>query len=43
MANTQMYVLDDNLKVVPIGVAGELYIAGDGVGKGYLNKEDITK
>ena len=43
IANTQMYVLDDNLKVVPIGVAGELYIAGDGVGKGYLNKEEITK
>ena len=41
--NTQMYILDKNLKIVPIGVAGELYIAGDGVGKGYLNKEDITK
>ena len=43
LANTQTYILDKNLKVVPIGVAGELYIAGDGVGKGYLNREDITK
>ena len=43
LANTQVYILDKNLKMVPIGVAGELYIAGDGVGKGYLNREDITK
>jgi len=43
LGNTQMYILDKNLKIVPIGVAGELYIAGDGVGKGYLNREDITK
>lgn len=43
IANTQVYVLDKNLKIVPIGVTGELYIAGDGVGKGYLNREDITK
>ena len=43
LGNTQMYILDKNLKIVPIGVAGELYIAGDGVGEGYLNREDITK
>ena len=43
LGNTQMYILDSNLNIVPIGVAGELYIAGDGVGKGYLNREDITK
>ena len=43
IANTQVYVLDENLKVLPIGVAGELYISGDGVGDGYLNREDITK
>ena len=42
LGNTQMYILDKNLKIVPIGVDGELYIAGDGVGKGYLNREDIT-
>ena len=43
VANTQMYILNENLEVVPIGVAGELYIAGDGVGKGYLNMDEITK
>ena len=33
--NTQIYILDKNLKLVPLGIAGELYISGDGVGKGY--------
>ena len=42
IANTQVYVLDKELKVVPIGIAGELYISGDGVGNGYLNREDLT-
>jgi len=40
--NTQIYILDKNLKPVPIGVSGELYIAGDGVGKGYLNNKNLT-
>ncbi len=43
IANTQVYVLDKELQVVPIGIAGELYIAGDGVGQGYINREEITK
>ncbi len=43
LANTQIYLLDENLKLVPQGVAGELYIAGDGVGNGYLNNEELTK
>ena len=43
LGNTQMYILDSNLKPVPIGVAGELYISGDGVGKGYLNRDDLTQ
>ena len=43
IANTQNYILDKNLKPVPIGVAGELYISGDGVGKGYLNRQDLTQ
>ena len=43
IGNTQMYILDENLQPTPIGVSGELYIAGDGVGKGYLNKEDVTR
>ncbi len=38
-----MYILNENLQPVPVGMRGELYIAGDGVGKGYLNNEKITK
>ena len=40
--NTQIYILDDDLNPVPIGVLGEIYIAGDGVAKGYLNNEELT-
>ena len=40
--NTQIYILDTNLNVLPIGISGELYISGDGVGKGYLNNKELT-
>src|SRR5262249_25783062 len=40
--NTQVYVLDQNREPVPIGVLGELYIAGDGVTAGYLNQLEKT-
>ena len=43
ISNTQIYILDSNLKVQPIGVSGELYIGGAGVAMGYLNKEELTK
>ncbi|HUS25142.1 MAG TPA: thioesterase domain-containing protein, partial [Candidatus Binatia bacterium] len=41
-ANTQFYVLDANGELVPRGAPGELYIGGDGVGRGYLGQPELT-
>ncbi len=43
LANQQMYVLDDSLAPVPAGTAGELWIGGDGVTRGYWQRADLTE
>ena len=42
IANTHIYILDGDGKPLPIGIAGELCISGDGVGKGYINCPELT-
>lgn len=42
ISNTQVYILDKNRKIQPIGIEGEIFIGGKGVGRGYLKQTDLT-
>ncbi|SFS57801.1 non-ribosomal peptide synthetase [Paenibacillus sp. 453mf] len=39
----QIYIVDDKRELVPIGVEGEIYVAGDGVARGYINRPELTE
>lgn len=43
LANTRMYIMNENKQLQPIGVNGELYIAGAGLARGYVNNEERTQ
>ena len=43
ISNTCIYILDEMLQPVPVGIPGEICVSGEGLGRGYLNRENLTK
>ena len=43
ISNTEIFILDNNQELVPIGVPGELCIGGEGVARGYLGRPELTE
>ncbi|MBL7729203.1 MAG: AMP-binding protein, partial [Dinghuibacter sp.] len=43
ISNTRAYILDEGLQLLPPGVIGKLYLSGDGLASGYLNREELTR
>ncbi|HEX2927270.1 MAG TPA: condensation domain-containing protein, partial [Ruminiclostridium sp.] len=41
--NSRIYILDEDKRILPVNTVGEIYIAGDCVGAGYINNEELTK
>ncbi|MBN2440984.1 MAG: amino acid adenylation domain-containing protein, partial [Spirochaetales bacterium] len=42
IANNKIYLMDGNLRLVPMGVRGEICVSGDSVGRGYINNKELT-
>ncbi len=42
ISNTQAYILDAQMQLVPVGIIGQLYLGGAGVSRGYLNRPELT-
>ena len=43
ISNSKIYLLNDNLKMVPYGAVGEIYIASEGLSKGYINRPELSE